>query len=163
MKRMKYRTSINIGSALLAAATMLSTFTAGQQRDAVVSSRPTAYDQTREIRLQGTVVSYTEDSSRPPMGARVAVQTANGTIDVHLGPSAYLRGNHFSLAVGDSVRFMGVSIPTKDGNLFLARIAENGKQVITLRSASGFLLAPGAGRTLPHGEAAQGAQRKAPR
>ena len=140
---------------------MLSTAAGAQQRDVIVSSRPTAYDRTREIVLQGTVVSYTEDSSRPPMGAQVTLQTASVTVDAHLGPAAYLRGNHFSLVAGDAVRLIGVSIPTKEGNVFLVRIAQNGKQVITVRSLTGFLLAQGGGRT-SQGEQAHGAQRGTP-
>ena len=35
------------------------------------TSRLTAYDAPRETTLQGTVVSYTEKSSRAPIGARV--------------------------------------------------------------------------------------------
>ena len=47
------------------------------------TSRPTAYDASRETTLQGTVVSYTEESSRAPIGARATIQTAKGTVDMH--------------------------------------------------------------------------------
>jgi hypothetical protein len=152
MKR-KIRTTIS--SAALSGAILLSTAAGAQQRNAAVSSRPTAYDVSRETVLQGTVVSYTEDSSRPPMGAHVTVQTASGTVDAHLGPAAYLRSNHFSVSVGDSVTFVGVSIPAKEGSVFLARIARNGKQALVLRSPRGFLQATTAARALPQAEGAQ--------
>jgi hypothetical protein len=160
---MKYKIRAIIGSAALAGAILFSTATGAQQRNAAVSSRPTAYDVARETVLQGTVVSYTEDSSRPPIGARVTVQTASGTVDAHLGPAAYLRSNHFSLSVGDSVTFVGVSIPAKEGHVFLARIAQNGKQALALRSPRGFPLATTAARALPQAERAQGAQQGVPR
>src|ERR1700749_136097 len=125
---------MTIGSAMLAATILLLTAANAGQRGAVVSSRPTAYDATRERVLQGTVVSYTEDSSRPPLGAHVTVQTASGTVDVHLGPASYLRSHHFSLAAGESVRLVGVSILANGGDVFLARIAQRGTQAIAVRS-----------------------------
>jgi hypothetical protein len=160
---MKRKIRTTMGSAALAGAILLSTAAGAQQRNAAVSSRPSAYDVARETILQGTVVSYTEDSSRPPMGTHVTVQTASGTVDVHLGPAAYLRSNHFSLSAGDSVRFVGVSIPAQEGNVFLARIAQNGKQALALRSPRGFLLATTATRALPQAERAQSAQQGVPR
>jgi hypothetical protein len=160
---MKHKIGTTVGSAVLAGAILLST-AGGQQRNAAVSlARPTAYDVTRETILQGTVVSYTEDSSRPPMGAHVTVQTSTGTEDVHLGPASYLRNNHFSLAVGDLVRFVGAAIPTKEGNVFLARIAQHGSQAIAVRSPRGFLMATTAARALPQAEHSQRAQQGKPR
>jgi len=160
MKR-KTRTTIGIGA--LAGAILFSTAAGAQQRNAADSSRPTAYDVTRETILQGTVVSYTEDSSRAPLGAHATVQTASGTVDAHLGPAAYLRSNHFSLSVGDPVTLVGVSIPLKEGKVFLARIAQNGKQALALRSPRGFLLATTAARALPQAERAQSTQQGGPR
>jgi hypothetical protein len=160
---MKRKIRTTIGSVALTGAILLSAAAGAQQRNAAVSSRPTSYDVTRETTLQGTVVSYTEDSSRPPIGARVTVQTAAGTVDVHLGPAAYLRSNHFALSAGDSVRFVGVRIPVNEGNVFLARIAQRGKQALALRSPRGFLLATTATRALPPSERAQSAQQGVPR
>jgi hypothetical protein len=163
---MKRRIGTTIGSAALAAAILFSFSTVGgaQQRNAAASSsRSTRYDMARETILQGTVVSYTEASSQPPIGAHVTVETPSGIVDVHLGPASYLRSNHFSLAAGDSVRFVGASIPTKEGNVFLARIAQHGTQAIAVRSARGFLLAATAARALPQAERSQRAQQGKPR
>jgi hypothetical protein len=161
---LKHKSRNIVDSAAIAVAILLSTAVGAQQRNAAApASRPTAYDVTRETTLQGTVVSYMEDSSRPPVGAHVTVQTASGTVDVHLGPASYLRSNHFSLAVGDPVRFIGANIPAKQGNVFLARIAQHGTQVIAVRSASGFLLATTTSRALPQAERSQSAQQGKPR
>ena len=160
---MKRKIRMTIGSAALAGTILLLTAAGAQQRGAVVSSRPTAYDATREKVLQGTVVSYTEDSSGPPMGAHVTVQTASGTVDVHLGPASYLRSNHFSLAVGESVRLVGVSVLIKGGNVFLARMAQHGTQAIAVRSPNGFLLANSPARALLQSERAPNTQHRKPR
>ena len=161
---MKHNIRKTIGNAALAVAILLPSASGAQQRNAMVSSRSIAYDVARETIIQGVVVSYTEDSSEPPMGAHVAVQTVGATVDVHLGPATYLRSNHFSLSAGDPVRFVGVSISTKKGNVvFLARIMQSGKQVLTLRSPSGFLLAATAARALPQAASTQNAQQGSPR
>ena len=112
---MKGKIPTTIGIIAFAGTIVFSAGVGAQERHAAVSSasRPTAYDASRETTLQGTVVSYTEESSRAPIGARVTVQTARGPVDVHLGPASYLRSNHFSLSVGDSVRFVGVNISGK--------------------------------------------------
>jgi hypothetical protein len=142
-----------IGNAVLAAAILLST-AAAQQRTPLVSPRPTAYDTTRETICQGTVLSYTEDSPVPPIGAHVTVQTSTGTVDVHLGPALYLRANHFSLSAGDSVRIVGASITLHNSAIFIARIVQRGQQSIVIRSLRGNLQATGAARALPEAQRA---------
>jgi len=97
------------------------------------------------------------------MGAHVTVQTASGTVDVHLGPASYLRSNHFSLAAGESVRLVGVSVQTKGGNVFLARMAQHGTQAIAVRSPNGFLLANSSARASLQSERAPNAQQRKPR
>src|SRR5438874_7340256 len=78
-------------------------------RPAAVEVRAAAYDAKRESVLEGTVLSYAETSQSAPIGAHVLVRTANGSVDVHLGPASYLRASHVSLAAGESVKFAGVS------------------------------------------------------
>jgi hypothetical protein len=150
---MKLDGSKAIGNAVLAAAILLST-AAAQQRTPLVSPRPTAYDTTRETIYQGTVLSYTEDSPVPPIGAHVTVQTSTGTVDVHLGPASYLRANHFSLSAGDSVRIVGASITLHNSEIFMARIVQKGQQSIVIRSLRGYLQANGAARALPEAQRA---------
>lgn len=154
---------ITIGSTVLAAMILVLTAAGAQQRGTVGLTRPTAYDATRETVLFGTVVSFTEGSSRPPLGAHVTVQTASGTLDVHLGPASYLRRNHFSLAAGESVRLVGVCVPAKEGNVFLARTAQHGTQAIAIRSPNGSLLANSRARALPQSERTANAQQGGPR
>ena len=117
-----------------------------QQARPAVTPRTVAYNPVRDTLLQGTVLAFAENSSVPPFGAHVTVETASGTVDVHLGPATYLRAKHFSFAPGDSVRFVGAISRHHEGVVFLARIAQKGSQAITIRSTQGFLLATGATR-----------------
>jgi hypothetical protein len=81
---MKGKIRTTIGIAALAGAIVFSAGVGAQERQAAVSSatRPTAYDASRETTLHGTVVSYTEESSRAPIGARVTIQTPSGSLQV---------------------------------------------------------------------------------
>src|ERR1700674_420018 len=84
--------------------------------------RTLAYDATQETVVEGTVLSYTAESAAPPIGAHLVLQTAVGTIDVHLGAASFLQANRFSLAEGDSVRVVGVKSAARQGTVFLARV-----------------------------------------
>jgi hypothetical protein len=143
-----------IGKTALATALLIST-AAARQRSSLVSPRPAAYEPTREMVCEGTVLSYTEDSLLPPIGAHVTVQTSSGIVDVHLGPASYLRANHFSLSAGDSVRIVGANVGVQNGDIFIARIAQRGRQSIVIRSLRGYLQATGAARALPEAQRAE--------
>jgi hypothetical protein len=159
---MRFELPVKVGAALLGAAMLLASTLSAQQKRPLAATRAEtraeAYDQARETLVQGTVLSYTENSAVPPIGAHVTVQTAGGAVDVHLGPASLLQANHFSLAAGDSVRFVGVSIATDKGNIFLARTAQKGNQLIAIRSLRGFLLAGAAARTTAQAQRAQTTQ-----
>jgi hypothetical protein len=113
-----------------------------QQKAQGAPQQMRAYDISREVSLQGTVVSFTENSSAPPLGPHVAVQTASGQVDVHLGDARLLKANHLSLAAGDSIRIVGENVPNETGTQFFARIIQKGSQTLTLRSTRGFPLRP---------------------
>jgi hypothetical protein len=147
-----------IGCVALAPLVTLLVSAKAQQPRAAASSRTIAYNAARESFVQGTVVAYVENSNVPPIGVHVSVQTASGTVDVHLGPARYLRANHFSLAPGDSVRFVGAIGSSDRGAVFLARIAQKGGQAIAIRSAQGFLLATSAARSMSKDQRAQAQQ-----
>jgi len=101
-----------------------------------------AYDVSREVSMQGTVVSFTENSSTAPLGPHVVIQTTSGQVDVHLGDARLLRANHLTLAAGDSVRVVGENVTHGTSSQFFARIIQKGNQTLTLRSARGFPLRP---------------------
>ena len=125
-----------------------------QQRNAPTPPRATAYDAGREGVVQGTVVSYTENSGRAPVGAHATVQTPTGQVEVQLGPSSYLRANNFSLTPGEFVRFVGANVFANKSNVFLARIAQKGSQTLEIRSSRGFPQPGHTSRTLPDAQRA---------
>lgn len=134
-----------------------------QQRNSPASSRVSAYDTSRETVVQGTVLSYTENSGRAPVGAYVTVQTLAGQVDVHLGPASYLHASNFSLLPGDFVQLVGANISANERSVFLARIVQKRGQTITIRSPRGFPLASHASRTLSERKRSLAAERSRPR
>jgi hypothetical protein len=110
--------------------------------------RTLAYDAAKETVVEGTVVSYTAESTTPPMGAHFILQTAAGAIDIHLGAASFLQANHFSLATGDTVRVVGVSSATRQGTVLLARVIQKAGQSLVLRTARGAPLSLVRTRTL---------------
>ncbi len=125
--------------------------------------RSLAYDATQETMVEGTVLSYTAEAATPPIGTHVQLQTASGTMDIHLGTASYLDANHFSLAKGDSVRVVGASSATRQGTIFLVRLIQKGEQSLALRTAKGAPLSFAGARTLSPAQRAQLASQAGPR
>ena len=117
---------------------------------ASASSRPApgSYDIANDVSLQGTVLSYTENSATPPIGAHVLLQTASGNVDVHLGDARLLHLAKLSITQGASVRFVGQMQTAGNSNspVFFARLVQVGAQVLAVRSEHGFPLAPAGAR-----------------
>jgi DNA/RNA endonuclease YhcR with UshA esterase domain len=133
-----------VGMAWLASVFLMSTVVNAQQKAQSVPQRNMNYDVSREVTVQGVVVSYTENSSTAPLGAHVSVQTSSGTLDAHLGDARLLQANHLTLAAGDSIRVIGENVPYGSGTQFFARIIQKGSQTLALRSTRGFPLRPAA-------------------
>ena len=113
-----------------------------QQKTQSAAQQRRAYDVSREASLQGTVVSFEENSSTAPLGPHVVIQTTSGQVDVHVGDARLLKANHLTLAAGDSVRVVGENVTQGASSQFFARIIQKGNQSLTLRSARGFPLRP---------------------
>ncbi len=96
------------------------------------------YDATKEVSLQGTVASFTENSKQFPPGAHVVVQTSAGPVDAHLGDARLLKLNNMTIAQGASIRIIGESVTTPQGTFFLARLIQQGAQLVVVRNAQGF-------------------------
>jgi hypothetical protein len=122
---------------------------------AAVAQRPHAnstsavsggYNLANESSLQGTILSYTENSKTPPLGTHVLLQTAAGNVDVHLGDARVLHQAKLNLAQGMSVRFVGQTQTVGQNTVFLARLVQVGSQVVAVRSPHGLPVSPGVAR-----------------
>ncbi len=129
-----------LGSAVFAGALLFTSFAGAQQQPSAVAQANMTYDASRETTLVGKVISYTEQSSVPPIGAHVSIQTASGIVDVHIGSAKLLEQKRFTLSAGDSVRITGEMISVGESSTFAARIIENGMQSVTVRNSKGQVL-----------------------
>jgi hypothetical protein len=101
---------------------------------------PGAYNIANDVSLQGTVLTFTENSQVPPIGAHVLLQTAAGNVDVHLGDARFLRISKLNITQGASVRFVGQMTTVGKNQIFLARLVQVGAQVVAVRSDHGLPL-----------------------
>jgi hypothetical protein len=108
-----------------------------------VSAKPApgTYDTAKDISLQGTVLTFTENSQTAPLGAHVLLQTSAGNVDVHLGDARFLHLSKLSITQGASVRFVGQMSTVGKNQIFLARLVQVGAQVVAVRSEHGLPLA----------------------
>src|SRR5262245_54837274 len=108
------------------------------------------YNVANDSSLQGTILSYTENSKMPPLGAHVLLQTSSGNVDVHLGDGRVLHHAKMNLSQGMSVRFVGQTQTVGKNTVFLARLVQVGSQIVAVRSNRGLPVSPAA----PRGKAA---------
>jgi hypothetical protein len=131
-----------VGIAWLAGVLLLSTIGSAQQKAQSAPQKNLSYDVSREVAVQGPVISYSETSTVAPFGPHVALQTSSGVLDVHLGNARLLESNRLTLAAGDPIRVIGENVLLGSGTQFLARVIQKGNQALTLRSPQGFPLRP---------------------
>src|SRR5215470_792675 len=103
-----------------------------------VAATPGGYNVANDSSLQGTILSYTENSGKPPLGTHVLLQTSSGNVDVHLGDARVLHQAKLNLAQGMSVRFVGQTQTVGRSTVFLARLVQVGSQVVAVRSSHGI-------------------------
>jgi hypothetical protein len=111
---------------------------AAQSKAIAEGRNHSTYDAGREVSLQGTVAKFTENSMDLPVGAHILVQTSSGQIDVHLGDPRLLKLNNMTIAQGASIRIIGEPVATNQGTFFLARLVQQGTQVLAVRTTQGF-------------------------
>jgi len=111
-----------------------------------VSATSGGYSVANDSSLQGTILSYTENSKTPPLGTHVLLQTSAGNVDVHLGDARVLHQAKLNLMQGMSVRFVGQTQAVGQSTVFFARLVQVGSQVVAVRSNHGIPVRPAAPR-----------------
>lgn len=99
------------------------------------------YDPKTEVTVTGTVEKVTEHAGKGGgccTGRHVSLRTAEGTLDVHLGPSDYWEKHGFELAAGDQIQVTGSKIEVDGSPVLLAREVRKGDKTVALRDAQGI-------------------------
>jgi hypothetical protein len=152
----------NVTATLIFAGALAFCTSAGAQQSSpsVQSSQPDLrlrmYEVSREVSVVGTVVRFDAASSVAPMGAHVLLQTASGSLDIHLGNAKVLQANHLDLNPGDNVRIVGETLALGDGTYFAARVVQKGTQAVAVRNTRGLPLTPASTMTQAQKEALRG-------
>jgi len=97
------------------------------------------YNPSTETTVNGTVEQViTIARGRGLGGTHLELKTESGTLDVHLGPSAFLSSKGFQFAKGDQVEVTGSKVTFQGHEAIIAREVRKGGKVLTLRNAQGI-------------------------
>jgi hypothetical protein len=97
------------------------------------------YNPSTEVTLKGTVEKVTQNASpRGWPGTHLTLKTGTETLDVHVGPSAFLTEKKFEIAAGDQLEVIGSKIKFEGADALLAREIKKGDKSLTLRNAQGI-------------------------
>jgi hypothetical protein len=97
------------------------------------------YDVKTETTITGTVESV--ETIRGPGvrgggrlgGTHLVVKTATETLEVHVGPTAYLAEQKIIVATGDAVEILGSRVTMDERSVLLARQIKKGEAAWTLQ------------------------------
>lgn len=100
------------------------------------------YNPNTEATITGTVdavehVTPPRGGGRSPGGVHVTLKTGTESIEVHLGPAAYLKSKHFDIEKGDTLKIVGSRVTLDGQPALIARTVTMGDQTVTLRDESG--------------------------
>ena len=129
--------------AVLAAAVVvgLSALTAFAQRGGGQQAGFPRYDPSTEVTVQGTVEKVSEQTGTKGWhGTHLELKTKDGTLDVHVGPTAYLTEKNFQFSSGDQIEVTGSKVKFDGGEAVIAREIKKGEQTVILRNKDGVPL-----------------------
>ncbi len=96
------------------------------------------YDPATETTVTGTVEHVkTVPARRAGHGIHLLLKTSATTLDVHLGPKAFLKEKGFSVDKGDQVEVTGSKVTLKSGEALIARKIKKGDTTLILRNEQG--------------------------
>jgi len=131
------------------------------------SMRGPLYKVSTETAVKGTVVEVLQLTGQPTgsppaamwrncprgwAGTHVSLKTNQGTLIVHVGPTAYLAEKNFSIANGDQLTITASKVHYQGSDFLIAKEITKGNQVLTLRDDRGFPLWSGPRRGSPMGD-----------
>ncbi len=99
--------------------------------------RARMFDPATVTSVSGQVEEVQRLSGRRGEGIHVVLRTSDGTLDVLLGPAAFLEKQGLSLAQGDSIEVTGSKVQMGGAPAIIAQTVKKGDAVVTLRDAQG--------------------------
>jgi hypothetical protein len=147
---------IAIGVLALAPLGFFAGSTAAQGRGQMPQQMP-MYDVKTETTLAGTVEEVKvidqmmgggrgRGAGMGMGGTHLVLKTGDERIEVHLGPSAFLKERGIEIAQGDAVEVVGSRVTIEGSEALIARELRKGETSLTLRDSSGRPVWSGMGR-----------------
>jgi hypothetical protein len=96
------------------------------------------YDKSTETTITGVVSDVRTVAGPGQSGLHLTLDTANGPVDVHLGPAAWMTRQQFQVAKGDSLEILGSKVTVDGQPAFIARTVTRGDQTMVLRNENGI-------------------------
>lgn len=110
------------------------------------------YDLTTEATVTGTVESVEQIAGpgggrgrRGLGGTHLTVKASTETLEVHLGPTAFLNEKKLAIAKGDTLVIIGSRVTVDGDRVFIAKEVKKGDSTWILRDATGLPLWRGRG------------------
>jgi hypothetical protein len=111
------------------------------------------YDTATEATVTGTVDSVEQIAGPGPGrgrrglgGTHLTLKTKTETLEVHLGPTAFLNEKKVGIAKGDTLVITGSRVTVDNEKVFIAKEVKKGDSTWTLRDAAGLPMWRGGGR-----------------
>lgn len=97
------------------------------------------YDPAQEVRVKGEIleVKNYDCPISGTLGAHLALQTAEGVVEVHLAPAAFLSEYQMTFVKGDKVEILGTKVTFHDAPALLARRVTRDQCEYFFRDAKG--------------------------
>jgi hypothetical protein len=97
------------------------------------------YDPKSEVTVKGTVEEVKSFTGRRGWSAtHLTLKSGEETLDVHLGPAAFLKQQGFEFAKGDEIEVTGSKVKFAGGDAIIAREVKKGGETLTLRDSQGI-------------------------
>lgn len=93
--------------------------------------------QQHECSLGWAGDSASQDRPTSWLGTHVLLRTDYGVLDVHLGPSSFLKSQHFTLAKGDQIEVTGSKFAGELPVIIIAKEVKKGRGLLELREHNG--------------------------
>jgi hypothetical protein len=99
------------------------------------------YDPRTEATVTGTVTDVktlpSRGGGRGLGGTHVLLKTETETVDVRLGPTAFMKEQQFAISPGDTLQVTGSRVTIDGAKALIAREVRRGDATLTLRDATG--------------------------
>lgn len=135
--------SLLLGSILSVAviATLLLTF--GVKPRGPTEQGAALYNVASETTVKGVVrgvEDFTCPVSESEIGRHLRLQTANGTMQIHLAPARVMRSQNFSFSPGDQIEVLGSKVKVQGQESMMAREITRGNESFFIRDREGKLM-----------------------